>query len=161
MNFIKGHINKRKVRYGYSIIEISICVCLMNIMIVSIISVYIFFIRDYARSSKEAVDFFYVQEAFRYIEGEISAGNDSVTVNNNSIHIVRWDAWDKSIKKEEYIKTSSDKLIVLYKTNGYTQTSNNILKNIEGFYVEQDDKLVKISIKLSKGKCYDKCFIIK
>jgi len=147
--------NKIKIKKGFTIIEMVMVLSLIGIIInlpVTALSKYMKLHREEINYSRED---FYVNEAFIIIESEIKNAK-YVDIKDNMIILRRYDN-----KGYDYIKKNKGTAIVISYGAVNSSSVNNILKNIENFQLERQEKVFYVSIKMKRGEPYRRCFAIE
>lgn len=152
MRFIRENIKNRKAaKKGFTLIELMIVTALIGI--ISSIQVIIIskYMKIHRQEIKESREYFYVNEAFMIIESQINNARYT-EISDNRITIKRYD--DKGC---DYIRKDRDSDIIISYGAVYSPTTNNILKNVKEFIVEEKGRVVYITIETRKGKVYKRC----
>lgn len=100
---------------------------------------------------KESRESFYVNEAFLIIESQINSAKYT-KINNNKIALKRYDETGF-----DYIRKDKDSDIIISYGSIYSSATNNILKNVKEFNVEDKGDLVYITIEIKRGIIYKRC----
>lgn len=149
MKFTKANI--RGYKKGFTLIELMIVSALIGVITsaqVIIISKYMRIHRAEIIESREA---FYVNEAFIIIEAQINNAKYA-KVDNSKIILKRYDG-----PEYDYIRKDKDSDIIVSYGAVYSSTTNNIIKNVKDFKVEEKGNLAYITIETKKGKIYRRC----
>lgn len=149
VSFIKVNIKgKKSIKKGFTLIELLIAASIIGIIVSSnalMLSKYMKIHRQEITKSRES---FYVNEAFLIIEYEIISAK-YVSVQNNTIKLKGYDR-----DGYDYIRMDKDPDIIIAYDSSH---SNNILKNIKNFKVQQDNQLLYIFIETKEGNVYKRC----
>ncbi|SUY47201.1 prepilin-type N-terminal cleavage/methylation domain-containing protein [Clostridium putrefaciens] len=150
-------MNKGKKK-GFTILEFIISFAI-SMTIASILFILILMcIKDNQKDNKDYVNCIYLKQAVDIIERELDKGRYTVQIKNNSI-ILKEIKKDNPIEKE-ITKTKENRVVSIIKINNSVQTSNNIIKNVKEFYVEQKGDLIFIKIVLMEGEIIERCLPI-
>ncbi len=103
----------------------------------------------------ESREAFYVNEAFIIIEAQIS-GAKYAKIDNNKIALKRYYGVEY-----DYIRKDKDSDIIISYGAVYSPTTNNILKSVKDFKVEEKGELAYITIETKKGKIYKRCLALE
>lgn len=156
MIFIKETIKgKLDIKKGFTIIEMLMVITL----IIVITTTQVIVISKYMKLHREEINYsrenFYVNEAFIIIEYQVKAAK-YIDIKNNMIILRRYD--DKGY---DYIKKDRSYNIVISYGSSNSSTVNNVLKNVNEFYVERQGRMFYISIITKKGNLYRRCFAME
>lgn len=167
--FPKG-VKMRSVE-GFTLIELIMYLAISSLIILSATKIFLVIVNDYKKAMYENRQDNYVNEAFRYIETEIDNGTKKVYVMDNSIFIQKYTAVpdgsiDINFSKLDLVNSNTNNIVVvgnnlMVRYIGRSDSPNNILKNIDYFYVSIEEKNLKLSIKLVGGKRFDKCISLR
>lgn len=152
MCFIKGNTkNKRVIKKGFTLIELLIAASIVGIIISSQILILFKYMKIHRQEINQSRESFYVNEALMIIENQINTAK-YVTVEDNMIKLKSYDR-----VSYDYIKIDRDPDIVISYDSKYSSHTNNILKDIKDFKVQQSNQLIYISIETKKGNVYKRC----
>lgn len=149
MNFIKGNIKDNKfIKKGFTLIELLLAALIACLIISSQVLIICKYLKIHRQEIIQSRESFYVNEAFMIIEHEVNSAKYT-SVENNKIKL-------KSYNRSgyDYIRIDMDQDIII--SYDYSHT-NNILKNIKDFKVEQDNQLLYIFIETKEGNIYKRC----
>ncbi|KZL94204.1 competence type IV pilus minor pilin ComGF [Clostridium magnum] len=149
MNFIKGNIKDNKfTKKGFTLIELLLAASIAGLIISSQVLIICKYLKIHRQEIIQSRESFYVNEAFIIIEHEVNSAKYT-TVENNKIKL-------KSYNRSgyDYIRIDMDQDIII--SYDYSHT-NNILKNIKDFKVEQENQLLYIFIETKEGNIYKRC----
>ncbi|MBB6697618.1 hypothetical protein [Clostridium algidicarnis] len=147
-------MNKRKKK-AFSILEFIISFAISMTIASFLFILILMCVKDNQKENKSYVNYVYLKQAVDIIDREISTGRFMVEVKNNSI-ILKENKINNPIEKE-ITKNKENRVVSIVKINNSIQTSNNIIKNVEEFYVEQKGDLIFIKIVLKEGEIIEKC----
>ncbi|MBU3195477.1 hypothetical protein [Clostridium algidicarnis] len=150
-------MNKRKKK-AFSILEFIISFAISMTIASFLFILILMCVKDNQKENKSYVNYIYLKQAVDIIDREISTGRFMVEVKNNSI-ILKENKINNPIEKE-ITKNKENRVVSIVKINNSIQTSNNIIKNVEEFYVEQKGDLMFIKIVLKEGEIIEKCLPI-
>lgn len=149
MNFIKENIKGEKfIKKGFTIIELLLAASIAGIIVSSQILILCKYMKIHRQEIIQSRESFYVNEAFMIIEHEVNSAKYA-SVENNSIKLKSY-----SRSGYDYIRIDTDSDIII--SYDYSHT-NNILKNIKSFKVQQDNQLLYILIETKEGNIYKRC----
>jgi prepilin-type N-terminal cleavage/methylation domain-containing protein len=156
VNFIKEHIKDKKNRNkGFTLIEIMISMALISIIVYSQIIIISRYMKIHRIEVSESRESFYVDEAFMIIEYEINTAK-YVEIKDNKIILKRYEG-----TSYDYIRTDKDSDIIISYGALYSSSSNNILKSVKSFKVEENDNTAYILIETQKGNLYKRCLALE
>ncbi|MDP4091275.1 MAG: type II secretion system protein [Bacillota bacterium] len=155
MKHIKGIITNGRSR-GYSLVEVITAISIMCIIMSSVLSIFINISRSYKKEVTENREEFYIGEALRYMENEISKGNEKISITSNVIELTR-PRIDSRENEIDYIKKDGSRLVVECTKNGYYMSTDVFLRDISEFTINRANNVILIDIVSSKGKRYRKC----
>jgi len=149
VNFIKENIKDKKfIKKGFTLIELLIAVSMVGIIVSSNVLMLCKYMRIHRQEIIQSRESFYVNEAFMIIQYEVNSAK-YVSVENNTIKLKSYDR-----SGYDYIRMDDDPDIVISYDSSH---SNNILKNIKDFKVQQNNQLLYIAIETKEGNIYKRC----
>jgi prepilin-type N-terminal cleavage/methylation domain len=149
VNFIKVSIKDDKfIKKGFTLIELLLAVSIAGIIISSQVLIICKYLRIHRQEIIHSRESFYVNEAFMIIEHEVNSAKYA-SVENNAIKLKSY-----SRSGYDYIRIDRDQDIII--SYDYSH-SNNILKNIKDFKVQQDNQLLYIYVETKEGNIYRRC----
>lgn len=152
MNFIRGIIKDKKLRKkGFTLIELLISISIVGIIISSQVLVFCKYMKIQKREIIQSREIFYMDQALMIIENQVNSAK-YINVQDN---MIRLKSYDRS--GYDYIRKDRDNDIIISYDSMYSSHTNNILKDIKDFKVEQDNQLVYISIETKEGNVYKRC----
>lgn len=146
---------KRRKKKAFSILEFIISFAISMTIASFLFVIILMCVKDNEKENKSYINYIYLKQAVDIIDRELATGRFKVETKNNSI-ILKENKHDNSIEKE-IIKNKEGKVVSIVKINNVIQTSNNIIKNVEEFYVEEKGDLIFIKIVLKEGEIIEKC----
>lgn len=146
---------KRRKKKAFSILEFIISFSISMTIASFLFVIILMCVKDNEKENKSYINYIYLKQAVDIIDRELATGRFKVETKNNSI-ILKENKHDNSIEKE-IIKNKEGKVVSIVKINNIIQTSNNIIKNVEKFYVEEKGDLIFIKIILKEGEIIEKC----
>lgn len=149
-------VTTKKSFSGFSLIEIVNAVSIVCILMASVLAAYISFSRDYRKEVLVNREEFYAEEAMRFLENEISKGNQNVNVASNVVELTRTMTGNAGVEVD-YIKKDGSNLVIVCTKGGYYQATNVFLRNITDFKAVRDNGVIVIEIINNKGNRYRKC----
>lgn len=152
MSFIKVNIkNKKIIKKGFTLIEVLVAASIVGIIVSSQILILCKYMKIHRQEIIQSRESFYVNEAFMIIEYQVNTAK-YVSVKNNTITL-------KSYERPgyDYIRMDKDPDVIISYNSMYSSSTNNILKSIKDFKVQQEDQLLYISIETKDGNVYKRC----
>lgn len=152
MSFIKENIkNKKFIKKGFTLIELLVAASIVGIIVSSQILIFCKYMKIHREEIIQSKESFYVNEAFMIIEYQVTTAK-YVSVENNIITL-------KSYERPgyDYIRMDKDPDIIISYNSMYSSNTNNILKSIKEFKVQQENQLLYISIETKDGNVYKRC----
>lgn len=152
MSFIKENTkNKKIVKKGFTLIELLVAASIVGIIVSSQILILCKYMKIHRYEIMQSRESFYVNQAFMIIEYQVNTAK-YVSVKNNIITLKSYErpAYD-------YIRMDKDPDIIISYNSMYSSNTNNILKSIKDFKVQQEDQLLYISIETKDGNVYKRC----
>lgn len=146
---------KRRKKKAFSILEFIISFAISMTIASFLFVIILMCVKDNEKENKSYINYIYLKQAVDIIDRELATGRFKVETKNNSI-ILKENKHDNSIEKE-IIKNKEGKVVSIVKINNVIQTSNNVIKNVEEFYVEEKGDLIFIKIVLKEGEIIEKC----
>jgi hypothetical protein len=139
------------------LLEVLLSLAVSNIIIVLLLSMMLKYNSAYINITKEYKDYFYSTEALMYIQKEI-LNSKYVFISNNRIDIYYPSGIEDDINKKCIQLNYAHNLIVDYYKDELYMGTNNILKDLLEFNVNQKNNTIYISLILKNGEKYERCF---
>jgi prepilin-type N-terminal cleavage/methylation domain-containing protein len=143
------------MKKGFTLIEVAVASALVGILISAQGAAISRYMMSYNRCVAESSEAFYAEEALFYL-CYITENAACVDAANGIIELVRRDGTGS-----DWIRLDRDGDLVISYGSCLSGTTNNIMKRIESFEVEQNGLLLFITLRTQKGNEYKKCIILK
>lgn len=143
--------DKRTTKKGFTLIELMIVSALIGIITSAQVIIISKYMKIHRMEIKESRECFYINQAFMIIEGQINSAK-YIRIKNNKIALKRYDG-----DGYDYIRKDKDSDIIISYGDVYSSTTNNILKNVKEFNVDEKGDLAYITIETRKGSIYKRC----
>ena len=143
------------MKKGFTLIEAAVAAALVGILISAQGAAISRYMMSYNICVAESSEAFYAEEAFFYL-CYITEHAACVNAANGVIELVRRDGTGS-----DWIRLDRDGDLVISYGSCFSGTTNNIMKRIESFEVEQNGLLLLITLRTQKGNEYKKCIILK
>jgi prepilin-type N-terminal cleavage/methylation domain-containing protein len=143
------------MKKGFTLIEVAVAAALVGVLISAQGTVISKYMKSYKSCVAESSEAFYAEEAFFYL-GYITDHAACVDAANGVIELMRRDGTGS-----DWIRLDRDGDLVISYGSCLSGTTNNIMKRIESFEVEQKGLLLFITLRTQKGNEYKKCIILK
>jgi prepilin-type N-terminal cleavage/methylation domain-containing protein len=143
------------MKKGFTLIEVAVAAALVGILLSAQGTVISRYMRSYLSCVAESSESFYAEEAFFYL-CYITDHASCVDADNGIIELVRRDGTGS-----DWIRLDRDGDLVISYGSCFSGTTNNIMKKLESFEVEQKGLLLFITLNTQEGNEYKKCIIIK
>lgn len=154
MYFLQRKLLIKKI--GISILEIIVSIGISLLIISMLVPMYFSLNNSYKTSIIKDREYFYLKEAFAYIENEITQNTISAEFSSNKISLKKNDATEKQIlASAESFNTKT--IRVNYYKNNVLQASNIILRNIKDLNVVVKNNLLYVTIILPDDRYQERC----
>lgn len=146
-----------KRKKGFSLIETVLGISIAFMVIIIILDITIFFIKDFTFLKQETQNYSDIAEGLNYIDYMIKDRlTTNINVNGNALNIEQVDKDYPSAKNRYTIKQINNRVVVDYNSG----TNNDIIKNVQGFHIEVKQNLAYIKVTSIKGESIERCFPI-
>lgn len=145
---------------GFTLIEIITALSMFSILVGTLMIWLNMSSICFTKGMKENTQNIRAEDAFLFIENQKQNSYD-VAVSDNvlTLNMIEMDN-NHPLNKKEYIKYSSGDLVIRYEENHAFQCENNIIKNIRDFRVQQDGKIIFVTIIFDDRREYTRCLKI-
>lgn len=143
------------MKKGFTLLELIAALGMSSIIVTILISMILKYNMNFKNETVEFKNYFYVSEAYLFIEHEFDMSKDA-KVYENKIELIYKDEITKKIIE----LNEKGNIVIIDMDKNNKRSVNNILTNIKEFSVVQNKNTIYMSIMGNDGEKYEKCFTV-
>ncbi|OPJ63217.1 hypothetical protein CLORY_13000 [Clostridium oryzae] len=155
-----------RITKGYTLLECVLAMAMIDVIMFLCVSIFYAIYKDYNSTIVRAKEYTCVNDAFRFIEYQITKGNKKVEFETNEIVLQPSEIYAEQEAgvpkdKSECILVENNNLYIVHVSYSGKNTLDRILKGVNEFTIEKKKGYVIINILTQEGNRYCKCMNTK